>query len=278
MKFNKTPFWIVLLLVFSGLAHGASAVAPLVFGIFPYVSPGQLMEYHNPLKVYLQSRLQRPVELVTAPDFAEFVARTQKGDYDLILTAPHLGRLAEQRDGYARVVKTGHEVQGIFLVRRDSAIHSLADLKGKKIMIAQPVSVIYQMAIEHLKRNGLVPGKDVTVVTTRTHNNALYGPVQRETEASVTGNLLWANAEANVRAELVEIGRTHAVPGFTVMANKRMPAAQLKRVQALLLDFQNTPEGKAYFQATELAGFGKIDEKSMKSLDSYTQVLTAPAP
>lgn len=277
MKINKPPCWIAILMLFTGLAHGAPAVPPLVFGVFPYVSPGQLMQFHNPLKIYLESKLQRPVELVTAPDFAGFMKRTQSGEYDLILTAPHLGRLAEQRDGYVRVVKTGHEVQGVFLARRDSAIRSLADLKGKQVMIAQPISIVYQMAIEHLKHIGLVPGKDVTVVTTRTHNNALYGPVQRETEASVTGILLWLNAEANVRSELLEIGRTHPVPGFTIMANKRLPPDQIKRVQALLLNFQNTPEGKTYFQDTDLLGFREIDEKTMKSLDPFTHVLTDPA-
>ena len=277
MNFNKSPLWFAFLLLFASLAHGASAPTPLVFGVFPYVSPGQLMGYHNPLKLYLESKLQRPVELVTAPDFMGFVERTRNGDYDLILTAPHLGRLAEQRDGYARVVKTGHQVTGVFLARRDSGILSMADLKGKSVMIAQPVSVVYQMAVEHLKRNGLVPGKDVTVVATRTHNNSLYGPVQHETDASATGAFLWASADENVRSGLIEIGRTQSVPGFMIMANKRMPPAQVKRVQALLLDFWKTPEGKAYFQAAELVDFQKIDEKTMKLLDPYTQVLTDPA-
>jgi phosphonate transport system substrate-binding protein len=189
-----------------------------------------------------------------------------------------LGRLAETRDGYVRVVKTGHEVQGIFLTRRDSGIRTLADLKGKTVMIAQPISVIYQMAVDHLQRNGLVPGKDVTVVNTRTHNNALYAPARQETDASVTGILLWNNAEESVRAELAEVGKTRAVPGFTIMANKRLSPALVKRVQTLLLDFEKTPEGKAYFKATDLKSFSKIDDKTMKSLDAYTRILTEPTP
>lgn len=251
---------------------------PLTFGVFPYVSRGQLMDFHTPLKVYLESRLKRPVDLVTAPDFAEFMNRTQKGEYDLILTAPHMGRLAERRDGYVRLVKTGHEVQGVFLVRRDSGLRKLSDLKGKTIMMAQPVSAVYQMAADHLQRNGLVPGRDVTVINTGTHNNALYAPARREADASVTGTLLWNNADPVIRAELVEIDGTRRVPGFMLMANKRVPPEQVKRIQALLLDFEKTEEGKAYFNVTDLKNFDLIDDKTMKSLDPLTRVFTDPAP
>jgi len=275
MRIRKLVYLACLMLV-AGIAQGTEA--PLTFGLFPYVSRGQLMDYHTPLKVYLEIKLQRPVDLVTAPDFAEFMNRTRKGEYDIILTAPHMGRLAEIRDGYVRIVKTGHEVQGVFLVRRDSGIRSLADLKGKTIMVAQPISVVYQMAMDHLQRNGLVPGKDVTIVNTRTHNNALYAPARREADASVTGILLWTNAEESIKSELIAIGETRSVPGFTLMAHKRLAPELVKRVQSLLLAYEKTPEGKAYFKATDLKNFSRIDDKTMKSLDPFTRVLLETAP
>ena len=250
----------------------------LTFGLFPYVSRGQLMDYHTPLKVYLETQLKQPVDLITAPDFAEFMARTQKGEYDLVLTAPHMARLAEKRDNYARIAMTGHQVTGIFLARRDSGIRTMADLKGKSIMIAQPISIIHQMSIAHLERNGLIPGKDVTVVGTRTHNNALYAPARHETDASVTGVLLWENADPKLREEMIDFSRTESAPGFMLMANKRLPASKIRHLQSLLLGFANTAEGKAYFQATDLVGFDKIDDKTMKALDPYTRILVEQTP
>jgi phosphonate transport system substrate-binding protein len=105
----------------------------------------------------------------------------------------------------------------------------------------------------------------------------LYAPYRRETDASATGLMLWTKADENVRAEQVEIGRTHSVPGFMIMAHPRMPPAKIKCVRALLLDFHNTPEGKAYLQANEFIDFQTIDDKTMMSLDPYTQILTDPA-
>jgi len=276
MKASIRWFWLAILITVSGLSRAAET--PLTLGIFPYVSRGQLMEYHTPLKLYLEKELQRPVDLVTAPDFSEFMARTQKGEYDLVLTAPHLGRLAEVRDGHLRVAKTAHEVHGVFLTRKDSGIRSLADLKGKTIMMAQPISIVYQMGVEELRQYGLVPGKDITVIGSRTHNNALYAPARRESDASVTGLALWKNAEPDVRAQLVEIGQTDGAPGFMLMANKRLPAALIKRIQSAVFDMHKTNEGKSYFDVTEFKYFEKIDDKAMKKLDPYTRVLTEQAP
>jgi phosphonate transport system substrate-binding protein len=155
MKISIRRFSLALLFAVCGLVRAADT--PLTFGVFPYVSRGQLMELHTPLKRYLEKQLQQPADMITAPDFVEFMARTQQGEYDLVLTALHLGRLAETRGGYLRVAKTGYQVHGIFLARKDSGIRSLADLKGKTIMLAQPISIIYQMGVQELIRNGLVP-------------------------------------------------------------------------------------------------------------------------
>lgn len=277
MKITKR--WLLWLLAPALLAGAARAAeAPLVLGVFPYVSRGQLMEFHAPLKQYLEQQLRRPVDMVTAPNFVDFAERTRKGDYDLVLTAPHLGRLAEVRDGYVRVAKTGHHVYGVFLARRDSGLRSVADLKGRTLMVAQPVSIVYQLAMEELRRNGLEPGRDVTVITTLTHNNSLYAPMRHESDASATGVVLWNTAEADVRAAEVEIGRTPAVPGFMLMANKRLGPALIERIRAAVFAFGKTAEGKAYLAATEFNRFEKIDDRTMKQLDPYTRVLLEPTP
>lgn len=265
-----------LLLLFSHLAHGAEPV--FVLGVFPYLSRGQLVEFHTPLKVYLETQLRRPVDLVTAPDFVDFATRTRKGEFDLILTAPHLGRLAEMRDGYQRVAMTAHEVQGVFLARKDAPIHAIADLKNRAIVIAQPTSIVYQMAVAQLKKNGLIPGKDITLIDTRTHNNALAAPVRGEADASVTTKVLWNGVDQDIRAQLEVIGATQAVPGHMVMANPRVSAAQLARIQHLLFEFKYTEQGRAYLETTGQKDFIKIDDKLMRQLDPYTRVLTEAAP
>jgi phosphonate transport system substrate-binding protein len=270
--------FVVLLL---GLAMGPTAMAddkpPLTLGVFPYVTPVQLAAFHTPLKDYLAKSLQRPVTLVTAPDFDSFVERTHLGHYDIIFTAPHLGRLAETRDGYKRLAQTSHTVQGFFLARKDSDIHKIKDLRGKTVMIAQKVSIVYQMAEHTLRENGLVPGESVTIIDTRTHNNAIQAPVRGEADASVTGKLLWYVLDDAQKGPLRVIGTTQEAPGFLVMAHPRLTAQEIKEIKKLLLDFNLKPDSKSYFTTNGFDKFQPVDGRAMKGLDPYIQIFLKPA-
>lgn len=252
----------------------AKEPAPLVLGVFPYVTPVQLAQFHAPLKDYLAASLGRPVTLVTAPDFMGFVERTRRGEYDLIVTAPHMARVAESRDGYQRIAQTDHLVQGIFLTRKDSNIQRIEDLRGKRVMIAQQVSIIYQMAEQLLRQHGLVPGESVTIVETRTHNNAMHAPLRGEADASVSGTLLFRVLENEQKQQLRVIGTTEEAPGFVLMAHRRVPATEVAKIRALLLEFHTLPGSEPYFAKTGFGRFKLVDDRVMRAMDRYTPVLT----
>jgi len=260
-----------------GPSAWASDKSPLTLGVFPYVTPVQLAAFHTPLKDYLAAGLGRPVTLVTAPDFTSFIDRTRDGQYDIVVTAPHLGRLAETRDGYKRVVQTSHTVQGFFLARKDSGINKIGDLKGKTVMIAQKVSIVYQMAEHTLRENGLVPGESVTIIETRTHNNAMHAPLRGEADASVTGKLLWYVLDDAQKEQMRVIGTSSEAPGFLVMAHPRLPAQDIEKIKKLLLDFHLKPGSESYFTTNGYEKFQAVDDRAMKGLDPYIQIFLKPA-
>jgi len=269
-----------LLFVFTlglGTSAWASEKTPLTLGVFPYVTPAQLAAFHAPLKDYLARGLDRPVTLVTAPDFMSFVDRTREGQYDIVFTGPHLGRLAETRDGYKRVAQTSHTVQGFFLARKDSDIRKIGDLRGKTVMIAQKVSIVYQMAEHTLRENGLVPGESVTIIDTRTHNNAMHAPLRGEADASVTGKLLWYVLDDKQKEPLQIIGTTEEAPGFLVMAHPRLAAQDVEKIKKLLLDFHLKPNSESYFATNGFEKFQAVDDRAMKGLDPYIQIFLKPA-
>lgn len=272
MRFISFVFVLML-----GPSAMASEKTPLTLGVFPYVTPVQLAAFHAPLKDYLAESLQRPVTLVTAPDLNSFVDRTREGQYDIVITAPHLGRLAETRDGYKRVVQTSHTVQGFFLARKDSNIQKIKDLKGKTVMIAQKVSIVYQMAEHTLRENGLVPGESVTIIETRTHNNAMLAPLRGEADASVTGKLLWYVLDDERKDQMRVIGTSAEAPGFLVMAHPRLATQDIEKIKKLLLDFHLKPGSESYFTTNGFEKFQPVDDRAMKGLDPYTQIFLKPA-
>lgn len=168
-------------------------------------------------------------------------------------------------------------VQGIFLARKDSDIQKIGDLRGKTVMIAQRVSLIYQMAERLLREKGLIPDVSVKIIETRTHNNAMHAPLRGEADASVTGTLLWRILGEEQKGQMRVIGITEEAPGFMLMANSRLSAQDIAKIKTLLLEYHRVPGSEAYFSTTGYEKFEPIDDKIMKQLDPYTRVLTNPA-
>jgi phosphonate transport system substrate-binding protein len=256
-----------------GVASAGQQQEELVFGVFPYLSPAQLVEFHSPLRQMLAETLHRPVTLVTAPDFETFIERTRDGTYDIILTAPHMGRLAERRDGYRRLAQSENRVQGAFIARADSGIARLQDLRGKRLMIVQRIAVVNQLAFDTLRRHGLEEGRDLTIVETRTHNNALTAPLRGEADAALVSAVVWDKLGPEHHGRLRQFATTPAITGLLVLAGSRVGAREHEVLQRALLGLERTPAGAAYFERSGLKGFRSVDDATMASFDPYTRVL-----
>ena len=266
---------VAALAAFAAALPAASAQGDeLVFGVYPYLTPTQIVEQFTPLKEYIGKTLERPVAMVSAPDFTAFIERTRKGEYDVIFTAPHMGRLAEKRDGYRRVAQTGYQIVVAVLARRDGPIRSLDDLHARSIAIGSRNSMTYQVVAEALRRRGLGLGQDVRLVETASFSNVIQAVMRGEADTGGTGTLLWDVATDEQRDALRVVFESGAVPGFLVMAHPRLGEAGIRRLQQALPAFGSTSAGVAYFRQTHQIDFRPLDDAAMKRIDPYVADLT----
>lgn len=265
-----------LLSLFSAVALGilsqrANAGADeLVFGVFPFLSSSQTVEQFAPLRDHLAKTLDRPISLRSAPDFEKFFKRTQDGEYDIVFTAPHMGRLAEKRDGFLPLAQTGYSIVVIVLARNDSPIKTLADLKGRSLAVGAKLSLAYQVVDHALRKQGLALGREVGFVNTANFSNVLEALIRNEADAGATGTHLWDKAPPEKHNVLHEIWRAPPVPGFLLLAHPRLDAATIKRLEQAILAFNATPAGKRYFERTQQVDFRPVDAAAMKRIDPFT--------
>lgn len=269
---------VLVLLLALGAVPASADDRAVRFGVFPYVTPVQLVKFHSPLRARLEETLGRPVTLVTAPSFKAFMERTRDGEYDLALTAPHMGRLAQVRDGYQPLFKTGHVVRGIYLVPADSPIQNLQELKGKRLMMGSRVAVMCQLATRQLEEMGLQEGVNIDILTTRTHNNAMFAPLRGESDVSLTGELLFQKTGGANKDKVRIIGQTPAVPGFILVASDQLPPADVARIRAGLSSFIETPEGRAYYQATGFKNLYPVSDAEMEALQPFIAPFVKQSP
>jgi phosphonate transport system substrate-binding protein len=259
-------------------AAAPDAARELVFGIYPYLSPSRIVEQFAPLNDYLARALGRPVALRSAPNFLKFIERTRAGEYDIVFTAPHMGRLAEKRDGYLPVAQTGYQIVIVALVKQDSPLRSLADMKGHSLAVGAQLSMTYQIVDHTLGKSGLALGRDVRFVDTASFSNVIEAVMRNEADAGATGTLLWDTAPPAQHAALREIFRSQPVPGFLVLAHPRIGTDTLRRITQALFDFEQTPAGRAFFASSQQLGFRPLDAATMQRIDPYTAVFDTALP
>lgn len=262
------------ILVFSRLA--AADRGELIFGVYPYLSASQTVEQFAPLKTHLAKALGRPVSLRSAPDFTKFVERTRAGEYDIIFTAPHMGRLAEKRDGYQPLAQTGYPIVVVAVTKDNSPVDSIGALHNRSLAVGTQLSMTYQIMNQALGKSGLELGKNVRFVDTATFSNVLTAVLRGEADAGATGTLLWDSASAAQRSQLREIYRSPPVPGFLLLGHPRLGAETLQQLKQALFEFAETPGGHTYFGKTQQIDFRPLDAATMKRIDPFTAVFEKP--
>jgi phosphonate transport system substrate-binding protein len=265
-------FILLLCLVMAAPPRATANDGTLVFGIYPYLSPNQIAQQFKPLSDHLAAKLGRPVQMVSAPGFAEFVRRTQAGEYDIIFTSPHMGRLAQTRDGYQPAAQTGWRIEIVVLARKDGPVKSLADLKGRSLASGARLSMTYQIIDQALGRHGMALGREVRFIDTASFSNVPDAVMRGEADAGATGTILWERTPADQRDALQVIHQSEPVPGFLVMSHKRLGAQLHAALEQALFGFRNTPGSKAYFESTGQIDFRPVDEATLKRIDPYTAV------
>lgn len=126
---------------------GIALAAPheLVFVVHPYDTPSRIYARFRPLTLYLGAVLGRPLRLVIASTYDEQIAMIADGRADLAYIGP-TPYIAARRQASIRILAGESEkgqayYQSAIVVRADSNIASLAELKGRRMAFGAPISM-----------------------------------------------------------------------------------------------------------------------------------------
>lgn len=258
--------WVLLALA---SLPAAGAEPPLVLGVFPHLTPRQIIATYQPLADALETRTGRRVALFSARDFRAFVERTRRGDYDLVLTAPHLAWLAQRAPGYRPLLKYAHPPRGLLVVRTDSPFDRPSGLRGRTIATSD-ASALAVLAIQaELAGHGLKREIDYRTVEAGTHVNAVMQVVNGRADAAVLGLHPYRLLPQDLRQPLRVIAETPPLSGLTFLAHPRLPDAELQALRETLLDFGASPAGQTFLQRGGYGGFAAVDRRELDAFRGY---------
>ena len=231
------------------------------FAVHPLHNPVRLHEVFNPLMTYLTAKVPHArFRLEASRNYAHYNRKIEAGQPDFLLPNPYQ-TLRALDQGYGVIAKMGDDenFRGIILVRRDSDIDSVDDLRGGSISYPAPTALAATMMPQYfLHQQGLDIRKEVDNRYVGSQESAILNVYLGETDAGATWPPPW-RALSEERPELAEAldvrWRTAPLPNNSVMAHERVDDAVARQVAALLDRLHQQPEGLRILEPMELSRF-----------------------
>jgi len=260
----------LVLLLLMGLRTGwADDARPLVLGVFPYVTARQIVESYRPVAQVLEEKLQRRVLLYTARDFTAFVEHTRKGEYDILLTAPHLAWLARQEVGYQPLLKYDLSIQGLLVVKSDSPFKHLADLRGRTLATADPIALVVLAGKAEMAARGLRDKIDYQSKDAVTHINAAMQVINGRADGAMLAQQPYNLMRPELRQQLRVLAETPLLPSLMYLTHPRLPAAEVQAIRKALLDFSASSDTQARKHHGSHGAIVPIDDAMLLAIRPY---------
>jgi len=229
----------------------------------------------------------REGRILMAKDAQQMASYLRRGRVDWVTETAGTAMLLRQRADARPLLLTERDgtshYHSVFFARRDSGIHSLADLRGHSVAFQRPTSTsaYFVPAAELLQRGNtlemLLSPTDrldssvVGYVFARSELNISTWVHKRLVDAGAMSNLDWDNPRrmpTAFRQDLRVIGKTEDVPRAIELVRSDLDPQVEARLREVLVDAAGDPDaGEALLRFFMTTRFIPIDPASQQALD-----------
>ena len=246
----------------------AQAQPSLELGLLPNVGARTLVAQYRPMREYLEHSLGRSVQLSTAPHWSAFHQRVLAYEYDLMVTAIHLARLAQLDRDYQPLVQMMPDIECLLVCAAARPLGSVADLRGRTLVLSNPQSLVAVRGLHWLAEQGLQQERDFRLSRRRTDDSAATALVRGDAVAALVSSGEFLATPEPLRMQLQVVSRFARVPGFVVMASPRLQTQTAQAARTALLAFDGRSAlGQSFFRQTGLQGMRVLPDGQMEAMD-----------
>ena len=220
----------------------------------------------------LSKLLRQPVSIEPVADYTSLRKGLAEKRFDLALVHPaHVSIGAIKASGYhlVAVTKGFQNYQAQFLVRSDSPLNSLADLKGRKLGAPDEDSITSVMVRAVLRDAGLARDQ-VNMVYTRYQDAVPFFVENKLTQSGATASAgvikAWAASGGKVLA------KSRPVPIKHIIASPNLSAEEIDKVRTYFLALGASEEGRKKLEPTRYTGFERYDEAALLAIGTWLGV------
>lgn len=260
-----------------GGAH-AQAEAPLGFGVINQRSVPLTAQSWNPILSYVGKKVGVPLVLKMGKTAPETTAMTVRGEHAFAYTN-HMFTAERDRIGYKVILRMkGEPIHGTIVVRDDSPIRSVADLKGAKVAFPSKEAFVgYWLPMDHLVKSGV----QVNEVFAGNQEGAMSQLQFGEVAAAAVNRKLLSRYAQREDFRYRVIWTSEPYLDIPVMAHPSLPPRLVEAVRAAFIGMEQDPEGRRALQASadalgsrELWGFVRADDGEYENYRRFYRTTT----
>jgi len=233
------------------------------------------VQQFEPLVRYLERKLNHPVELVSAPSFAELTERLLAYRYDLAQVAPHIALLAERRAGWEPLARTQLVITPVLITLRGSDIQGIGGLRGRRLALPDPISLVALIGEAALRQAGLDPDRDMVVVNVANHASVVAMVLRGLTDAGVLSSNLLGREPADDLKRLEVVHRFPTTFGLVYIASPKLAPALRRRIRQALLAMRKDPQGRSVFSRYPYNIPAPLDPHSLSAFAPLLPILSS---
>jgi phosphonate transport system substrate-binding protein len=253
----------------------------LRFGLMPYLSKQTLIEGHQRLADHLSKTLAVPVELVVGEDYADSIARFERGDIDLMELSPLAYAKASARMALSCVAQSiadgSASSTGYIFVRDDSPRRSVADLKGARFGFVDPMSTSGSLFPKRLLREqGVDVEKDLKAEYLGNHEAVLHAVLDGRVEAGATyqGSFAALRAHGGDPLSFRVIAKTPRSPREAYCVRAGLTTEAIEALSQALLSLSSRDRlGRETLGPLNFNGFQTFDESAYEQVRAVAREL-----
>ena len=278
----------------AGFTMAASAEVTLNVQFVPTNNDGSMEAKTGPFADYLSEKLGMDVNVTLATDYSTIVEAMASGKVDLGIMPPAAYVQARNLDAAEAILSsqlvkydedTEEPIEGEYtstfkgevLVKADSDMESLEDLKGKKIATLSPNSASgYIYPVAEMKDLGIDPLTDCTLTTVNDIPSEMTAVLNGQQDACFVfqgARYVFSSkfTDYDLYKDLKVLYLTDGdIPNDAIAVQPSMDEDLKAQIKDVFLNMANDEEGKEAMSLWGHTGYGEADESAYDTIEAYT--------
>ncbi len=239
-----------------------------LFGVHPLHNPQRLYEVFAPLTDYLSEKIPEVrFKLEASRNYAAYDKKLYAKKFHFSLPNPFQTINAVDK-GYQVFAKMGDDesFRGIILVRKDSGIREIPDLKGSAVSYPAPTALAATMMPQYyLQSHGVDVMTELDNRYVGSQESSIMNVYLKQTAAAATWPPPWlalSKQRPELKQALQVIWQTEPLINNGLVVLPEVPEKIVKQVQDLLLNLHTHKRGKEILELMELSRFESANNES----------------